>query len=80
MLKLVFGVLLVLAGVGLGWYIGFWVMFVGGIVQAADALKSSPASSWGLAVGLSRIFLSSIIGYIVGMCIVIPGLTLIKRA
>ncbi|MGW8177499.1 MAG: hypothetical protein ACWGQW_01715 [bacterium] len=57
--------LLICLAVGLGLYVGGWVMFIGGIVQIAEAIKSNPVSGIDIAVGAVRIFGASFVGWAV---------------
>ena len=75
----VFGVLLVLAGLALGIYVGVWLMFVGGIVQVVQAAVATPLDAWGLAVGLARFFLSGLAGWLSAVLLVLPGVVLAQE-
>lgn len=48
------GVILVIAGVGLGVWAGVWWALIGGIVQAVEGVKATPVDAWQLAFGLAR--------------------------
>lgn len=48
-------------------YIGIWEMFVGGIIQGVEAIKISPIDSIGLALGILRVVLASVVGYLIFM-------------
>lgn len=56
--------LVLLLGIGLGLYLGLWVMFIGGIVQIVEAVKIDPVSSWGIAYGLCRVFFAGFVGWV----------------
>ena len=75
-MKSIFGVLLVLAGLVLGFYIGGWVMFVGGIIQVIQSVTPVIIAE-GIAIGLARIFFSSLVGWIAGALLVVPGMVLL---
>ena len=60
-----FGMLIALAGICLGVYTGFWVMFVGGIVDFIEAVKA-PVTDVGLiGWALLKIFFASFVGAVI---------------
>lgn len=63
-LKVVAGIALIIAGVVLGIWLGLVVMFVGGIVQIVDAVKSDPVSGGDIAWGIVRLMFASVVGTI----------------
>jgi len=79
-MKIVIGLLLVLAGIAFGAYVGVWLMFIGGIIQVVEALKSTPIESLGIAIGAARILFASFVGLISAYIGVIPGLVMIKSS
>jgi hypothetical protein len=62
-LRQVLGALLMVGSIGIGLYLGLWVCFVGGIVQIVEALKSTPIEAIGVALGLLRFFVASLVGW-----------------
>ena len=68
-----FGIFMILLGITLGLYLGIWVMFIGGIVQAVNALKAQPIESLYLAIGIVRIFLAVGVGWASALLCIIPG-------
>mgnify|MGYP001590191916 CR=1 FL=1 len=60
------GCVIFLAGAALAVWLGVWVLFVGGIVQAVDACKVSPIDSLGLALGLLRVVVAPV-GWVIFM-------------
>lgn len=64
MVKL-FGILIALAGVCLGVYTGFWVMFVGGIVDIIDAVKAPVADAGIIGWAILKILLASFVGVVI---------------
>jgi len=63
MMKLI-GALIIVAGVLLGLYLGLWVCLIGGIVQLVEACKADPVSSLGIAFGIVRILIASVVGWV----------------
>ena len=41
-------------------YLGFYIMFIGGIIQILEAVKMEEISSWEVAVGIARVVCSSL--------------------
>ena len=58
-------VLIWIVGIILAIYIGFWLMFICGIVQIVEAVKADPVSSWGIAWGIVRVILASFVGWLI---------------
>ncbi len=56
-------VLVFIVGVLLALYLGVWVMFVGGIIQLVEAIKTTPVEAFGIAIGAVRILGASFVGY-----------------
>jgi uncharacterized membrane protein len=79
-MKEVFSVALVIGGILLGLYVGVWVCFVGGIASLIEMIKS-PENTSGLAVaiGLAKIFFSTLWGIISGAIPVFMGVSLLNK-
>ena len=58
------GVLLILGGILFGLYMGLWVCFIGGIVQIIESCKADPVSGLGIALGILRFMVSSLVGWL----------------
>lgn len=58
----IIGVLIAVA-IGLGVYLGLWVMFIGGIVQVVEAIKDTPVSGADVGIGLIRVFAAGVVGW-----------------
>ena len=64
MVKL-FGALIAICGIVLGVYTGFWVMFVGGIVDIIGAFKAPVTDATVVGWAVAKIFLAGIVGAII---------------
>jgi hypothetical protein len=53
-IKVCFGIALIISGIALALYLGLWLCFIGGIVQAVEAIKMDPVDAWGIAFGALR--------------------------
>ena len=64
---------MIIAGLFLGFYVGVYVMLVGGVIQFVDALMMDPVSATGIAVGIARVVLASATGAVSAALMVLPG-------
>lgn len=71
------GILLVVAGIILGLYIGVWYLFVGGIVQVINSLMF-PTNTIAMAIGVFKVLASGYIGWLVGLIIIFIGITILQ--
>lgn len=63
----IIGVSICLLSVVLGLYLGIWVCFIGGIVQAIEAVRAVPVSAFNLAMGIARVMSASVVGWLSGI-------------
>lgn len=71
-IRLILSILIALITIGLAIYIGFFIMFVGGIMGIAKAFDAGTLTAVLLACNIIKIFLAGIVGYaifIVGLFI-----------
>jgi hypothetical protein len=80
MKKMVFGTLLCIAGVAIGLYVGVWLMLIGGIVDVITEIRAVELSAMGVALGIAKVMLSSVVGTLSGLFLLAPGAALIKDA
>ena len=73
-MKTLLGVLLILAGIALGIYVGVWLMLVGGIISLIDGVTAEPVNSSYIAWGIIRVIFASVVGWFVSTLFFIPGL------
>lgn len=62
-MRYVIGILLIVAGVLAGLYVGLWLMFIGGIIQVINAVKANPTPAIDVAWGVVRIIFASLVGW-----------------
>ena len=63
MMRKLIGIVLMVAGVAAGIYVGFWILFVGGIVDVVDGAKATPTNGGMIAWGLAKsVLLAEIVG------------------
>lgn len=76
-MKTVLGVLLMVAGVVVGLYVGVYLMFIGGIIQFIDGVKADPVNSSDIAWGALRFIGAWITGWVSFLILFIPGLAMV---
>ncbi len=73
-MKAFLGLLMILGGVVLGFYVGFWICFIGGIVDIINAFKASePVAVSIIGWGILKIFFATIAGWVSALALIIPG-------
>lgn len=78
-MKGLIGLLLIIAGLALGVYVGLWLCFVGGIVQLVDALKAPNVDGMQIALGVLRIMFAGFAGMVSAVVLIIPGMVMTKK-
>ena len=68
-MKRIIGILIAIAGIALGIYVGVWLMFIGGIVQIVNSIN--PTNGLGIALGIVRIVFCEVGGLIAWLGIAI---------
>ncbi len=68
-MKKIIGILIAIAGIALGIYVGVWLMFIGGIVQIVNSIN--PVNGLGIALGIARIIFCEVGGLITWLGIAI---------
>lgn len=78
-MKRLLGIFLVISGIVLGFYVGLWLIFVGGIITIVNAIQMDPVNSGEVARGIVRIVFSSLVGGISSYALIIPGFILLTK-
>ena len=68
-MKKIIGILIAIAGIALGIFVGVWLMFIGGIVQIVNSIN--PTNGLGIALGIVRIVFCEVGGLIAWLGIAI---------
>jgi uncharacterized membrane protein len=76
-MKTLIGIVLIIAGIALGLYLGVWVMFIGGIVDIIDQIKSPELSAMAVAWGVVKIVFAGFIGWLVALILILPGIGMV---
>ena len=72
-MKIILGVILILAGVAVGLYVGVWLCFIGGIIQIVDAIKTTPTEGFEIAIGILRVVFAGVAGVLSAFIAIFPG-------
>lgn len=76
-MKVIIGLGMILAGIILGAYVGFYLMFICGIIQLIHGITPVFIAS-DIAWGLARVLGASAVGGFVAFVLVIPGIAIIQ--
>lgn len=68
-MKKIIGIIIAILGIAGGIYVGFWLMFVGGISQIINSIN--PVDGLGIAIGIAKIVFCEIGGFIAWLGIAI---------
>ena len=79
-MKLILGVLLVLAGIALGLYVGVYLMLIGGIVGIIEQIKAPEIDAMTLALNIVKIPFAGFTGVLSAFVLIIPGFGLIASS
>lgn len=77
-MKLFFGLLLIIGGIALGLYVGFWVMFIGGIVGLVNIVKNGAYEAMPIALNIAKIIFAIGVGALCGYALVVPGFAILN--
>lgn len=72
------GFVLIIAGIVAGFYVGFWLCFVGGIIQMVTTCKLPIIPATGIAWGVGKIVLSGFFGSVCFVVISGLGISLLE--
>lgn len=70
----IIGVVMVVAGVVLGLYVGVWLCFIGGIVDVINAIKAEDIIALDIAIGIGKYVFAGAIGMLSAMVLIVPGM------
>lgn len=71
------GILLMVAGVAFGVYVGVWLCLIGGIVQIIQSVQGT-VDAWGVAIGIARVLCTGLAGTLTAVVAVFPGYAMLK--
>ncbi len=77
-MKGILGLFMVLVGILLGLYVGFWLCLVGGIVDFINEIKMPGAITMtGAAIDIIKIISAGFFGWTAALILIFPGIALI---
>ncbi len=76
-MKRAIGYALIIAGICLGFYLGGWLCFTGGIIDVVEAIRADVLLYNDLGIGMVKVFLAGLAGILSALCLVIPGRVLL---
>jgi uncharacterized membrane protein len=76
-MKTVLGILLIVAGVIFGLWVGVWWAFIGGIIDIVNVIRATDLDAMNLAIGIAKVMFAGVAGTLSAYLGIIPGLALI---
>ena len=74
----ILGFFMILSGIALGFYVGVWVCFVGGIVDVIQQIRAETLQAAAVAWGVAKIAFAGLFGWISSMFLIVPGYFIIS--
>lgn len=60
----ILGILLILASIVIGIWLGIFVMFIGGIIEIIQSFQANPINAYGVGWGLIKFLCSGFVGWL----------------
>lgn len=77
MVRKIFGFAIIVAGVVLGFYVGAWVLFIGGVIDVIGQMRAPILEPSVLARGIASIVLAGPVGSLVGGLVAFIGVMIV---
>lgn len=77
-MKQIIGLVLIVAGIGLGLYCGLWWAFIGGIIQIIEQVRAEHLEAMVVALGICKVLFAGLIGWASAFVLLIPGMACLK--
>lgn len=78
-MKSITGIVMVIFGIITGLYLGVWWAFIGGIVDCISVVKSDDFVPLDVALAVSRVMFSGLIGWASAAVLIVPGMVLLNK-
>lgn len=75
----VLGGLMIMAGIALGFFVGLYLMFVGGIFSIIGGITADPVNASKIVWGAIRILFAGLAGSLSTFLLIIPGMALLMK-
>lgn len=79
MKNVIIGLVMILSGMALGIYLGFVVMFLGGIFDLIYFIQGNSQNMSLLGWGITKIWFSGLVGVLSSYILIVPGVILVKN-
>ena len=79
-MKMILGLVLMVAGIALGLYAGLWWAFIGGIVDVIQEIRAPDLNAMNVAIGIAKVLFAGLIGWLAAAVALLPGYALVKSA
>ena len=76
----IIGFLIIAIGAVLGVYVGFWLMFVGGISEVIEFFKTQNADSLSVALSIAKIIFASGVGAVIFWVSYLTGMMILCKS
>jgi len=73
-MKAIIGILMILSGIVLGFYVGIWLCFVGGIIDVIAAVQAEQLVAMDVAIGIAKFMFAGLAGWLSALFLIIPGM------
>ena len=79
-MRFTLGLFLILSGIVLGVYVGFWLCFIGGIMDIINQVRAPEVSVLAVMLGVLKICFSSFCGTVAVCFGIVPGVVILQDA
>lgn len=79
-MKMILGLVLMVAGIALDLYAGLWWAFIGGIVDVIQEIRAPDLNAMNVAIGIAKVLFAGLIGWLAAAVALLPGYALVKSA
>ena len=79
-MKVAFACVLILCGILIGLYVGFWLMFIGGVVDIVAAIRADELDVAKLGWGIGKCLFAQFVGAVSAMVFCVPGAAILQDA
>ena len=78
-MKAIIGLLLIVAGICLGLYVGLWLCFIGGIMDIINAVRAETLVKATVGWGVVKIMFAGFLGWVCALVLIIPGKMMLEE-
>ncbi len=78
-LRLITGLTIIVLGIALGFYVGIWWAFIGGIVQIIQEVQADVIDALAVACGVAKVLFAGSLGTVVGFVVAAIGYGMLPK-